>query len=154
MQLKPSILFCFAIASLLSTTQPQAASSDDKMSKLILGMRSMSASSTSQLPAISYQQGLAGFLKANQLVITHAEGNCSFVKPGVCQLTAYMTRQSYPKHRPNDKGAFCGSMATWESPEKSIKKWTPTNGLAQHIANGDNAFALLMIDEKNSSFCK
>lgn len=140
-----------ALFTLFSANLLAAPSSDERMAQIIMGLYEGSDAAMRLFPSDGHANGLAGFIKQNRLVFTNSEGSCSRVKPGVCQITAFITRSNYRKHRPD--GAFCGAMVTWESPEKNLKKWTPTNGLANHIASNDS-WALVMIDDKDKSYCR
>ena len=113
-----------------------------------------SGGTAKEFPASGYFDGLAGFLKANRLVVTSSDSSCELEKPGICRAIAYITRNEYPKHRPNEAGSFCGKVAFWESPKMKNKKWTPVNGLSSRISEGNATVALWGIDEKNESFCK
>ena len=95
--------------------------------------------------------GLSAILKSEQLVMTHTESSCN---NGKCLATAYITRASFPKHRPGDTGAFCGAMASWQASEKGNRRWEPTSGLASWISQGNSAVALQIIDDKNRTFCR
>ena len=130
-----------------------AQSSDDRVSKIASGIRKGVTSATKLLPATGYPDGLAGFVRANDLVVTYTEGSCSIAKTGVCQIDAYVTRAGYKRHRAGDPGAFCGALLRWESPEKNLKTWTPSSGLAQLVAAGGEQLALQTIDDKDRSFC-
>jgi hypothetical protein len=95
--------------------------------------------------------GLGSILRNEQLVMTRTESSCN---NGKCLATAYITRASFPKHRPGDSGAFCGAMASWQASEKGIRRWEPTSGLASSISQGNGAVALQIIDDKNRAFCR
>ena len=95
--------------------------------------------------------GLSAMLKSEQLVMTQTESSCN---NGKCLATAYITRASFPKHRPGDTGAFCGAMASWQASEKGKRRWEPTNGLASWISQGNNAVAMELIDDKDRRFCR
>lgn len=95
--------------------------------------------------------GLSAILKSEQLVMTHTESSCN---NGKCLATAYITRASFPKHRPGDTGAFCGAMASWQASEKGNRRWEPSSGLASWISQGNSAVALQIIDDKNRTFCR
>jgi hypothetical protein len=127
---------------------------DQKIDKMVSDIYKGKANVIKSFPAYGYSDGLAGFIKSNQLVITQVDGTCSFVKNGMCQIDAYITRRIFKRHRSDDAGAFCGALLKWESPENDMKNWTPTSGLSQTIASEKIAFALSMIDDKNQSYCK
>lgn len=95
--------------------------------------------------------GLSMMLKNERLVMTHTESSCD---SGKCRAAAYITRSSYPKHRPGDSGAFCGAMASWQASEKGSRLWEPANELAYSIAENDSALALQIIDSKQKSYCR
>lgn len=95
--------------------------------------------------------GLSAILKNEQLVMTQSESSCN---NGKCLATAYLTRASFPKHRPGDTDAFCGAMASWQASEKGKRRWEPTNGLASSISQGNSAVAVEIIDDKNRTFCR
>lgn len=94
---------------------------------------------------------VAQYLRDQDLVVTRSESACS---GGTCQVTAYLTRESFKKHRPGDTGAFCGAMATWTTSERGAKRWSPSNGLAKSIADGNDALVLASIDGKDGSYCR
>lgn len=95
--------------------------------------------------------GLSAILKNEQLVMTRTESSCN---NGKCLATAYITRASFPKHRPGDTDAFCGAIASWQASEKGKRRWEPTNGLASWISQGNSAVAMEIIDDKNRTFCR
>ena len=134
-------------ASTLFVSLPVAAAD-----QAFLGYQGAGGVKTTAIPAPGYQGGLAGFLKRHNLVITRSESSCDS-KPGVCQVTAYITRAEYPKHRAGDTGAFCGQMALWETPKNNRKAWSAVSGLAAWITTGNAEMALEMIDSKNRSYC-
>jgi hypothetical protein len=137
----------------VSFTASAAQSSDERVSKIAYDIRKGVTKVTKQFSAAGYPDGLAGFIRANDLVVTYTEGSCSVAKKGICQIDTYVTRASYKKHRSGDPGAFCGALLRWEASEKNLKKWTPASALAEQVAVGKEQLALQPIDDKNSSFC-
>lgn len=95
--------------------------------------------------------GLSAILTNEQLVMTRTESSCN---NGKCLATAYITRASFPKHRPGDTGAFCGALASWQASEKGSRRWEPIGSLASWISKENSAFALEIIDYKNRTYCR
>lgn len=95
--------------------------------------------------------GLGAILRSEQLVMTRTESSCN---NGKCLATAYITRATFPKHRPGDTGAFCGAMASWQASEKGKRRWEPASGLASWVSQGNYAVAMQIIDDKNRTFCR
>lgn len=148
--MKTIIAFTLALATFNVGAAP---SSDEQVAKIALGIRKNSEEVTKRFLVGGYADGLAGFMRVNQLVITHVIGYCSSAKASICQIDAYVTRTSYRKHRVGDSGAFCGALLRWESPASDMKRWSPTSGLAANLAAGREQLALELIDDKDRSYC-
>lgn len=95
--------------------------------------------------------GLSAIMKSEQLIMTRTWSSCD---SGRCRATAYITRAAFPKHRPGDAGAFCGAMASWQSPEKGNRRWEPVSGLASWISKGNTVAAMEIIDDKDRTYCR
>jgi hypothetical protein len=151
---KAKLLIAAALLAVPVVSMAQTVSAKDhKLVDLLNGVYLGSPKAISTFPAGEHKDGLLGFIKRHGLVITSSDGDCPTSKNGVCDAWIYLTRSSYPRHRSDDRGAFCGVMVRWEASDENLRNWRPANGLAESIMAGNVGLVLSAIDGKNASYC-